>query len=257
MESDETPEEKTPVAKKESRRVDLIISVIGLVLGLFGLFIGVYHVHELGKMRSTRYLGTFPDFLDDIITVVDHSRRNLTVACDFPGYADFTDPDKSVDYLQRIRQRKKDAKVELICMDAATRQKYLDQQFPKAEWEAWEKDATRGTDEKTRKIERFLASYGRKTTRVDTREQLFRVMNDVDEEVLRVTFLGDFIAASNEFPIYFWIADCKEAVFSIATPSQNGVEHGFYTKDPSLIKALLDLRGRYVTQPAKLSKPCP
>jgi hypothetical protein len=54
-------------------------------------------------------------------------------------------------------------------------------------------------------------------------------------------------------PIYFWIADQKEAIFSIPTFSQND-EYGFQTSDPSLIEGLLQMHERYRTEP-KPSEP--
>src|SRR4051794_194335 len=91
--------------------------ITGWIVGLAALVIGFFHVHEIRKTAtelgalqkslssdlstvksslSTRFAGSFPDFLDDIIATVNSAQHTLVILCDFPAYADFSDPSRSL-----------------------------------------------------------------------------------------------------------------------------------------------------------------
>ena len=129
-------------------------------------------------------------------------------------------------------------------MNQAKRKALLEALFTKDQWTDWRAD-----NAKRAEVERFLKLHATPVQSVVTREDLLRVIASVHDETLRSTFLNRASQTPEDMPIYFWIADCKEAVFSIASPA-DGTEHGFYSSDKSLIKGLVDVRKRYVTNAA-------
>ena len=250
----------TPDARKQRHETfNLLLGIVGLFVGVIALLVGAYHVYELRHMQnaiSTQYLGEFPEFLPQITEVVNAARHDLIIVCDFPGYGDFSAPDNSLKYLQALRARQSDKqlRVEFTCLDETLRYRYLDEQLPAATWNHWSEDG-----QKRAQVEDFLRLNGHSGQQISTRPQLFKAMTAVDNEVLHQYFLNKYYQTPQAVPIYFWVADCRRAVFSIATPTETGVEHGFVTSDRSLIRALLDLRKRYLEQlprATRLQQPC-
>ncbi|HWW60980.1 MAG TPA: hypothetical protein VN181_06410, partial [Thermoanaerobaculia bacterium] len=94
-------------------------------------------------------------------------------------------------------------------------------------------------------VARFAKLHGQEENSIRTRADLIKLFAQVNDDVVRDVFLNHVHLAAN-IPIYFWIADCREAVFAIANPG-DGIEQGFYTSDRSLIRSLLDVRKRYGT----------
>lgn len=232
--------------------------ILEILLGLIALLVGAYHVYELRHVRksiSTHYLGEFPEFLPNIREIVESARHDLVIACDFPGYGDFSDPDNALKYLQalRVRQSDKKLRIEFTCLDERRRDEYMRSQFPSSEWSNWKEN-----EQQRAQVEEFLRLNGRSKERPQTLGELFAIMTEVDRDTLRQTFLNNEIQTSQHMPIYFWVADCRRAVFSIATPTEKGVEHAFLTSDHSLIKAVLELRVRYVppSRAKSLLQPC-
>jgi len=253
----ELPDSSLPESSaSETKQKRRALEVFSLIVGALGLAIGAYHLYELGHVQkaiSTQYLGQFPDFLPNVREIVNMARHDLIIACDFPGYGDFSDPDNALKYLQavRIRQADKRLRVEFTCLDADRRREALLVQFPASKWGNW-----RGDSQQRVQVEEFLRLNGRDPANIRTLPQLFAAMDSIDLDVLRQTFLGRANQTSEHMQIYFWIADCRRAVFSIASPGGTGIEHGFTTSDRSLIKALLELRSRYVQSGTTLRQPC-
>jgi|ERR1043166_530397 hypothetical protein len=233
----------------------LVLTIVALVIAfihLFELNRTVRRMQRVEEKMATQYLGEFPSFLRRVNNVIKNAQKHLVIVCDFPAYADFSAPAGSDDYFYEIR-KKRDI-VELTILDFAGRQRYLNMQFPVEIWEHW-----RGMPDLRKKVSPYLTRHAQSPDAVISRSDLFRVMNERDDDILRDVFGGKCNQSTIDIPIYLWVADCDEAVFSISAPNEEGLEHGFYTTDRSLIKALLDLRLRYVTtvkEREALAKPC-
>lgn len=225
--------------------------IAGLVLAILALLVGGYHIFEIRRATrdvrsvqgalSTRYLGNFPFFLDKIVELIRSAQIEIVMFCDFPGYADFSNPSGALTYRFELeRQRQRGVKVELTCMDSDGRTKYLNEQFSASEWSEWSKDP-----KKHAKVLKFLESRGGVSTEGKNREELLATMETADRQLLEQVFLGKALEIPGPMPIYFWIVDRRNAIFTIPTLSDEAVEYGFATSDHALIKALLELRKRY------------
>lgn len=224
----------------------------GLILGLIALLVGGYHVWEIRKALanlaavrnslSTQYLGKFPGFTSNIIDLMNSATHSLLVFCDFPGYADFSDPAKALEYRHAIERKKQQkVKVDVTCLDADSRLKYLREQFPAQKWSGWAADPT-----KRDAVLRFVQARSDRTDPEKvTVSELVQIFHDADENLIKQPFLKPTRQISLHMPIYFWIADEQRAIFSIPTLSDDAVEHGFITSDNALIKALLEMHSRY------------
>lgn len=223
----------------------LFFEVVSLVAAVVALVVGVYHLIEIRRATSalsTRYLGKFPHFLPDIVDLLNGVRHEIIIFCDFPGYADFTDPARALEYRQALeRLQQKHVKLELTCLDSDSRAMFVREQFPAADWENWSSDP--------RKSEKALAFLKANAEMAEptkaTLDDILKVMDDVDTRIIKHVFRGSGSQISTAMPIYFWIADARSAIFSIPTLSDEAVEYGFKTSDHALIQALMEMRLRY------------
>lgn len=240
------------------------MTIAGFVLSVFALIVGIFHVNgikrndksviavhedtsqvvkDLKEVRnsiSTRYLGEFPDFLDEIIKIIAMSRKHLVIFCDFPGYGKFSTPSKAARYQGAIEQaffRLGDGNLDVMYMNEELRTKYRDKEFSIA----WLEDT-----KNEQRVREFLKVSGITVSAKGNLLNDFKVALETEDlGVLksRKAFRGAR-PVKLHMPIYFWIGDMERAVFSIPTP---GKEYGFHTLDRDLIKGLLEMHGEYLS----------
>ena len=226
------------------------MELIGVFLGVVALVVGIIHVVEirraLGHLRavqssiSTQYLGEFPRFLKDIVNLVNGAQRTLVIFCDYPGYGEFTDPARALEYQQAIeRQKRANVTIDFTCLDANTRKKNIAEQFGGQDWVDWAKD-----EEKREKILRFMRNTGHADPQKATMTEVIDALHALDERLLSEPYLKPVRQIVLHMPIYFWIADKQKAIFTIPTVGRS-FEHGFLTSDHALIQALLEMYERY------------
>lgn len=231
--------------------------LVMLVLTIVALGIAAVHLISLhdtaNRMTaiqdglSTQYLGGYPAFFPKIVRVVNSAQRNLVIVCDFPAYGSFSEPSTAEDYFHAIRKRRQFANLDVTFLKPIAQDQLLNTLFGVDKWSNWQDD-----NEKRAKVLQFLKLHGRSPDAVKTRNDLLQVLRQVNDEAVRDVFLNRANQKPIDIPIYFWIADCHDAVFTIASPG-DGVEQGFYTSDKSLIRSLLDVRKRYGNLPASTS----
>ncbi|HSP14681.1 MAG TPA: hypothetical protein VLV78_08010 [Thermoanaerobaculia bacterium] len=78
-----------------------------------------------------------------------------------------------------------------------------------------------------------------------TRDELVTAMEELDKQLLKQLFHKTAEEIDKEMPLYFWMADRREAIFSIPSLSEKALEWCFATTDRALLEALLDVRGRW------------
>jgi hypothetical protein len=226
------------------------MELLGVFLGIIALAVGVYHVVEIRRALanlamvqssiSTQYLGKFPRFLKDIVDLVNGARNNLVIFCDYPGYGEFSDPAKALEYQQAIeRQKRANVNIDFTCLDATTRKKNISDQFAGQDWIDWDKD-----EEKREKVLRFLRNSGHSDLQKATITDVIDALHALDERLLSEPYLKPVRQIVLHMPIYFWIADEQKAIFTIPTVGRS-FEHGFLTSDHALILALLEMYERY------------
>lgn len=237
--------------------------IVSLGLAVVALLVAVVHLVELSHAvsrietvqegLSTRYLGEYPVFFPKLVNVIRGAQRNIVIACDFPAYGELSQRQTADDYYYAIKKGRAHANLDVMFLNGPNRQRLLEELFSPNDWSNWEADAS-----KTASVAELLRLHARPPNSVHNRTEFLRLLNDVNNEAVRDVFLNRASEAVSDMPVYFWVADCREAVFAIANP-HDGTEHGFFTSDKSLIKGLLDMRSRYNPDPrvlASLSKPC-
>jgi hypothetical protein len=188
------------------------VEIVGLILAVAALIVGLVHLQEISRMQaslSTRYIGEFPDFLDEIIGIVQSAHRDINILCDFPAYGNFDDPTRSARLRDLIRLKlHQGVKVRLVCLDHERRRLALSLQFPSAP-----------------------APY-------KTREAFIDDFEAKNEAALKQTY-GDanVLQVNAELPVFFWIADRRRGVLVVQTFGGN-VEYGFASSDLALMRAL-------------------
>ena len=235
------------------------LEVSGWVIGVAALAVGVVHVWEIrhtaddldqlheslaGDLRkvqaslSTQFAGTFPTFVDDVIRIIQSAQRDLVIVCDYPAYADYSEPKYASTLLHEIEQKiQAGVKVQLVCMNRERRRSSLGQQFGPA----WFKTAF-VTPAERRKIQRYLGSPAPPDINYD---QFLAAIENVDSIALERTFRNaEILQVDAEMPIFFWIADGSRALMVVQTFGGQD-EYGFTTSDQALINALLATRDRY------------
>jgi hypothetical protein len=162
------------------------VEAVSLALAIIALLVGVVHLREIKQTTeslSTRFIGTFPLFLPNIVDLIRNARKSVIVFCDFPGYGGFSDPDNGLAYRQALeRQIQLGHRVELTCADLERRQRQSAELLNRVRWDDWRA-------ENRENILAFLAVHGNIADPLAvTRDQLFRILDDVDEQLLRQVF---------------------------------------------------------------------
>ncbi len=86
--------------------VGAILSVVAMILAIIteGKVKRIYRSAErIAESVSTKYVGKFPENMEDIIKLISSTRRYLTIVCDVPSYGHFSNPQGFVQYSQAIR----------------------------------------------------------------------------------------------------------------------------------------------------------
>jgi hypothetical protein len=238
-----------------------LVEVLGLILALAALLVGVVHLWEIRKTAhdlqiirssfskdlhnvqaslSTQYAGAFPDFLDDVIGTIRSAQREIVISCDFPAYADFSDPRRSLILRQAIEQKvQAGVKVHLICLDQNRRLTALHQQFNQPSFEK-----SLSVPQQRNAILRYLGSSRSRNTPV-TYDEFISAVEGNDDMTMRQTFRNaEVLQVNMEMPLFFWIADRSRGVMAVQTFGGEE-EYGFRTQDLALVNALLATGDRY------------
>jgi hypothetical protein len=209
----------------------------------------VNSTEDLKTQLSTRRVGVFPSFMPKIIELLDSANERITIFCDFPAYGDFSSS-YSREYAAAVR--KNAAKISLLCLCKDERKNLVNKQIPGKHWTSWRQ-------EHTKELREFLERLGRYRPdglRID-RDELMEILNRRDTQALD----GEFKQASvhetaQVMPLYFWIIDGEEAIFSLAPLIKaSALEVGFRTTDSDLIEALEDIFERYRQDAEELANP--
>lgn len=233
--------------------------VIGLVLALAALVVGIIHVAEIRKTArdlevvqtslstdlrkvqeslSTQFVGTFPTFIEDVIDIIVKAKGDIVILCDYPAYAEYSEPGLSSNLRHAIEQQiQSGRKVQLICLNAERRENALRQQFDR---QAFDRAMTIANER--RRILRYLGVQN-PAAAVDY-DMFVAAIAARDTIALTQTFRNaEILQVDAEIPIFFW-TDSHRAVMAVQT-FRGQDEYGFKTSDRALVNALLATRDRY------------
>jgi len=252
--------------------VGLILSIVGVIVAFIALIVGIYHVYAIDKQVEelrglatqaqahtnaldvlrrelpTRYIGQFPNYLQQIVDLMDRAERHIVIFCDFPAYGSFSSPRRFINYRQKLEEKLADnLPVQLTCLDRDERIKVTRKQFSRP-WDQWTRDP-----QHEEQLKSFLKHHGKTG---DLSGEDFISLLQEDDEVMLKTMRGagaEVIEVNKDMPLYYWVIDNQEAIFTITVLSEEVVEYGFRTIDQQLINALSEMRQQYLQQPSSVS----
>ncbi|HEX3324089.1 MAG TPA: hypothetical protein VHR65_02960 [Solirubrobacterales bacterium] len=212
-------------------------------------------VKSLEGQLSTKQLGLFPDFMPDIVDLLDEAEGEVLICCDHPAYGVFSAFSEYESYATAIQRKvKQGIPVSLLCNDEARCEELREIQITiGGEWSKWRQKEN---------MRDFLTKYGDTKQRWSVRlwpvridkDEFLEVLAKADERALLEVFAGvpagRKVKTHDVLPIYFWMASGTRkrkarAVFAMASLTEGAFEVGFQTEDPGLILALKGIFGRY------------
>jgi hypothetical protein len=194
----------------------------------------------LSENLTTRHIGDFPNFLDDILRCLSEAHTKVLIACDVPGYAMLTDRKFFIAYESILKQKTLDnVRIQLIVQHSKQRRWLNDNQFAaqKRDWE--------GTLRADRNFaERLRIFQHQESVEIKCLTELEECLERAHERILTSAGLAEArFTYDGLMPLYCWIVDGRAAIFTM--PAPNVTEHGFYTRDEGLIRALESIWERY------------
>lgn len=196
---------------------------------------------------QTRPVGRFPAYFKTHICRLVSEAKELWIASDVLTYAAFTDPENSAAYMRMLMEKSREVKV--LIPAKARMEASLRRQIPPDVWaENYRSDKL--FQGKLALFEEFAG-----TENIDTPEKFYAAVLQLQEKkrkyIKRVkpnVEHGLTVAEVDvDLPIFLWIADDREAFFSIPMDrtTSSVFEHGFVTKDKDLILGLRATWERY------------
>jgi hypothetical protein len=225
-------------------------------------------LERLESSTSTHYVNEFPKFIPKIIDLINATKETLLIFCDIPAYGNFSDPPNFKAYRRAIEvfidraKENKDFKLELDCLRDDNRWKSYDDVLKP--WENWKANHLANLKRYLSERRGFWLSDQAFSEAV-LKDKLERILPDEFKALLEkanteMLIDGPFCEIEPQYivgrmPAFFWLADGRDAIFSIPAYKSEHTELGFSTSDEQLINALLAIRDRYVNPTAPDSSP--
>ena len=213
----------------------LLILLVSLALLIWTTSL-VRNANEMARLNAAEYIGNFPDNMERINELVSRAKRRLIVVTDLAAYGAFSAPEEHTNYKLRLEEMKNN-EVELSALvysDEVARGSVGDQ-FQKLLKETSLSDFLH-----SELMDRFVEKNGIARPS-DEREFLDMVVEK--NRIVRENepFRNVTKCVAGRFPVFLWIRDNEEAVFSFYNLGQESREVSFYTNKPSLVKILIDI----------------
>ena len=219
------------------------LAVLSGVLGMTGRLVDSRRELRAVSSSSAKYIGDFPQNLKQITELVKSTQRHLVVVADYPGYANYTDPKLFDEYWKEIKAlaARSAPKVRIdvyfynsATADCAQQLQFAQKRSPESA-DAWKTDPRFARYMTHRRIPenqqpRTSAALDQLLLKFD--EDMIRQMQDLDIRVRRVSVL---------LPLFIWMKDEEEAVFSFYNLGDDVREVSLETRDAQLIQTLLAL----------------
>lgn len=229
-----------------------LITIVSLVLTIVALGLAGWqtwaanrqtrHLLDIAGAVSTRYLGTYPGYLPQLVTLLGRVESELLLCSAIPVHGAFRAPDqwlKMKQQLERILHSPERPHVTAVFADKFSRRDHLVGQFKAelADWDRW-----RCVPENVVRIKEFAERFGySKSIESMSSDNFIDLIELSAQENIQSTFRGAKIFYSNSrHPLHIWIADRKAAIFAFPVIAPHFVVHAFWTSDDKLIAALVD-----------------
>jgi hypothetical protein len=181
---------------------------------------------------NTKYIGKTPAYMKDICECLRAAQKKIAICSDYAPYCRFSDPDGYAVYRAILEEKaqRSDMNISMVILGDDLRR------------------ANNRSEVEADPIGSLKNYNDQKGTTITDVDELLQRLDREQTDLLN----RDFAAVRKniepiDFPmsLYAWIADERQAVFSIPNFQQNATEHGFSTTDPILIEALEALQVRY------------
>lgn len=235
--------------------IKLIVPLISVLLASVAIFLSfkqskrvnrqINLARETAEALSTKFIGEFPNYNKNIAKLVSQARKKVDLFYDVPGYGLVSDHDSAVDIIREVVTKiRKDNEVSVSISVYTSRmiKKVIFEQLSDVNFDEWKK-----SESVRPKVIQFLKNYADGISLSElTMESYIEYSAKEHERILNTDFKGAEINLIDELiPIYFWMIDEEQAIFSIPSYSEGISEHGFMTKDNPLISALTKMKERY------------
>jgi hypothetical protein len=240
------------------------IEVAGVVLGILGLLASIIaiplgfiegnkQINRMGDVRDklqtaiaelkgeveTHHIGAFPEFLPEIIEILDAADKSITIFCDLPAYGVVSSSERFEEYAKVIERQAKNPRVEvrMLHLDEAGRAASLGIQF-RGSWEVLRKKPA---------VDSFVATATETLDEQNPKQSFLALVEARQVETLERFEGADVVADPTDLimPLYFWIVDNSKAIFALTEFSPQAHEAGFRTGSKNLITAMNGIYVRY------------
>lgn len=232
-----------------------LVGAVMLVLAVLAMIVSLWHVrgiHQTAKRLedvhrslSTRSIGPFPDFFPEIVSLINSAKHNISILCDSPAYACFSDSPTFINYQLALKQKDQDErmKISFTCSGPTHRSMTAVDQFPAEVW-----DERKKSDSQFNEHLRGFLRLHRKHTPINELDnsEFLKLIEDTELDTLDYCFSqADTRQVEVSIPLHFWLIDDGFDMKAIFAISKSAVEYGFSTTDPKLISALKLMRDQY------------
>ena len=260
--------------------VNLGLAILGFIIGMWGIYLArkaqregrelaeknqeqITSLHTLSESLKntvqTRAIGHFPENIRAIVDLIDHTNERLVIATDVASYGQLSNPDECVRYhAALVACAARNVKVEIIAYSG-------DRADAERRWQFT--DYVKAGDEGFCKLvsEERWKNFSEKNgiANVNSCEDVFKSLTFADLKfrygisqtpTIKVYDLPNPV---DTLPVFFWLRDNEEAIFSLFTVGENGREISFRTIDQSItdilgetFTALKDSKKAVLTAPA-------
>lgn len=187
---------------------------------------------------STKYIGPYPDYLDNVISLISQASNEVKIICSIPTPYIFGDPNRWLKYEQiLVKQAFNNIDITLITLNESDRLKRLELEFciAKSQWDQW-------FEERKKTVKNFISRYYQtEDLELLDYQKFISLLIDIQNRKLQEVYKSNSIKVleyDRLLPIHMWIIDSKEAIFSLQNQSIGRSHVGFKTNDQTLISAL-------------------
>jgi hypothetical protein len=237
------------------------LTVLALLLSIFQLIqasCGAQDIKLIADSVSTQYVDIFPKNMPEIIKLINRTEHSLTVITDVAAYGHFSSPPNSANYvraLEALNDPDRNIHIEVLCYNPTKAREKLVEQFGIQDFEAI-KFETFKKENKTYKtyLSRHNGEEPQSAGALYT--QIIQAGDALMKNLIKSNSTTTVKTTSEDLPIFMWIRDDKEAIFSLHNYGQSPREDSFRTTDARFIARLKEISkaefdqvtGTYVNQ---------
>jgi hypothetical protein len=238
--------------------------MLGLFLAVLGTMFAVLSIRDGRKLTkdlrsvfdhlTTKEIGEFPAYMTEVDRIISDARESVFIATDFPGHGAWRDRGRYGAYVKAIENRKADRvrrghplSVQILCLDAAGREKALQDRYPDSRWKDYVK---KGGFQRSRRLYGELENCNVSEARPQFLQEMAVRQQRALESDLRFADRWEYRGL---MPMYLWIVDSEKAVFAIPSFGDHMTEYAFYTEEAGLVQALMSVWARYLESAKQVS----